>query len=254
VKPHSPPLVGLLTFFTLGFYGIHWFGQKREMLEESGLAVPSLWLFGFVFTLLPADFIASLALQTKLVEQAAQIERITLWAGLGVLMLAALLYMRWALHYNRVLSAATMGMVSSAMVCLPFGLGLLGFMSLQAKLNSFLEHGAASPAAANAAATELLPVTGLVQAPPTNTGDDWQQGIATLQPSASAAAAEPQVITPSMPLKQEAAPSPRPSSAPAASEPIAPAAEPSPPVQPPAPSTSQETEVIIPHSPTQPPA
>ncbi len=168
-------IVGLLTLISLGFYGIHWFGEQREFIEGKGGSVPSAWLFGIVVFLLPLDIIASLWVQSKYIEQAQMLSQYFMWAGLAIAIISALLYMRWASQYNQSLDVATAGSVTSKLSILPFGLGFLGFWSLQTAVNKY--HFDSFPAQAN---QPVAPDSQQVSAVPIPDGSNWQAGLNTV--------------------------------------------------------------------------
>ncbi len=203
----SAPLTGLLTLFSIGFYGIHWFGQQKDFIESRGGNVPSAWLYGIVVFLLPVDIIASLWVQSKYIEQAQMLSQYFLWAGIAIACLSALIYMRYAFKYNASLDQATAGSVTSKLSILPFGLGFLGFWNLQSSVNNYhLDTIAVAPNQAPATDNASGLVTGDMN------GSDWQQGIATIQaapPSASPAQAEP-ILPPNNQPFQPVMPQPQP--------------------------------------------
>ncbi len=182
MRRSNAPFVGLLTLLTLGFYGIHWFGEQKEFIEGRGGKVPSAWLYGIVVFLLPVDIIASLWVQSTYIEQAQSLSQYFLWAGIAIAVLSALLYIHWSAKYNSSLDQATAGSVTSKLTILPFGLGFLGFWNLQSAVNNYHLDTMTVPAAQTPDSNAFA---GLVAGD--MDGSDWQQGISTIQTSTTPA-------------------------------------------------------------------
>lgn len=220
-------LAGLLSLLTLGMYEPFWFGSKRDYLEANNERTHSFLLTGFILLLVAADIIASLYLQSKYLFQAQHFRLLTIYIGAALLALYVASYVRWGLKSSASMMLATNYKVASKLVALPFGLGALGIMVMQNKINAdtaLASKPAAAPAtmtvpgapvstvvvsavtdtpsaetptqpvAANPAGAAAVVPAGSIGVPSANSGDDWMQGIATIQPSV--VGAEPDAVLP----------------------------------------------------------
>ena len=139
MKKRNPVVVGILTLCTLGLYGLYWLSSLRVYLRERGFKTvkKSEWV-GLLFLLIPVAIVADIYLQKFYPKQASKISTDFMIAILSLIVLYPLSYMMWASSFHRILSEATNGKLANKLVALPYGLGFLGFMQLQAKMNQWL--------------------------------------------------------------------------------------------------------------------
>lgn len=216
--------------------------------------------------MLAVGVIASLFLQSTYIVIASTIQTATDIYAAVLLLLYAVTYMRVTRTYARAIADVLVG-TKPWLAVLPFGLGFIGIVELQRTINTAQQAvnnetavvntnntqpvfvsapsqaaQAASTAASYSVAAPPATLDPANQATPT-TGDDWQQGLTTLQPSTNIVSPEsgaaPDLIAPDPQVVQP--------NAPAAGNAAAPTPPMPNPAVPPAPVQNQETVVDLHH-------